>query len=218
MDIVRCPPKVRGGLVGQMFDWFYGHLPRLLYAEAQSWKPTTVQQLQEYLDNSRRSHDIEGFAGEFIMPNSTLFDRESRLYADIVTYEDGEPIWSEPSVWTPVTFGDRRTSIWHVVKTLGDMGAFSRRGLDIVSKVWSAVDFVGEVECWSVRRELTEQMLEQLYAAGLISQNAEEGQVCDLYNEWQVPMYRLDFKPIEVPLEDLRAWQEAALWNEIGGY
>lgn len=79
MDIVRCPPKVRGGLVGQMFKWFYDHLPRLLYAEAQGWKPMTVGQLQEYLDNSRRSHDIEGFAGEFIMPKSTFLARFARV-------------------------------------------------------------------------------------------------------------------------------------------
>lgn len=218
MDIVRCPPKVRGGLVGQMFKWFYDHLPRLLYAEAQGWKPMTVGQLQEYLDNSRRSHDIEGFAGEFIMPNSTLFARENRLYADIVTHEDGEPMWSEPSDWMPAKFGGRRTSIWYVAKALSDMGAFTREGLDIVSQVWSAVDFVGEIECYSLPRNLTQQMLERLDAAGLISQNAEQDQLRYLYNQWQVPMYRLDFKPIQVPLEDLRAAQEAALRSEIGDY
>ena len=133
----------------------------------------TVDQLQEYLDNSRRSHDIEGFAGEFIMPNSTLFARENRLYADIVTHEDGEPIWSEPSDWMPATFGGKRTSIWYVAKALSDIGAFSRAGLDIVSEVWSSVDFIGEVECYSVPRNLTQQMLERLHAAGLISQNAD---------------------------------------------
>jgi hypothetical protein len=216
MDIVRCPPKLRGGLVGQMFKWFYDHLARLLYAEAQGWKPMTVTQLQEYLDNSRRSHDIEGFAGEFIMPNSTLFARESRFYADIVTFEDGEPIWNGPSDWMPARFEGQRTSIWHVAKALSDMGAFSRAGLDIVSQVWSAVDFAGEVECYSLPRNLTQQMLERLHAAGLFSQDAEQGQLHYLYNQWQVPMYRLDFKPILVPLEELRAAQEAALWNEIG--
>jgi hypothetical protein len=30
-------------------------------------------------------------------------------------------------------------------------------------------------------------------------------------------MYRIDFTRLEVPLEDLRAEQEAMLWNEIGG-
>lgn len=218
MDIVRCPPKLRGGLVGQMFKWFYAHLPRLLYAEAQGWKPMTVGQLQEYLDTSRRSHDIDGFAGEFIMPNSTLFARENRLYADVVTHEDGEPMWIEPSDWTPARLGGQRTSIWFVAKTLSDIGAFSRTGLDIVSQVWSAVDFVSEIECYPLPRNLTQQMLERLDAAGLISQNAEQGKLRYLYNQWQVPMYHLDFKPIQVPLEDLRAAQDAALRYEIGDY
>lgn len=218
MDIVRCPPKHRGRLIGQMFKWFYDHLPRLLYAEAQGWKPMTVTQLQEYLDNSRRLHDIDGFAGEFIMPNSTLFAREIRLYADIVTHEDGEPMWSKPSDWMQARFGGGRTSTWYVAKALSDMGAFSRAGLDIVSEIWSAVDFVGEIECYSLPRKLTQQMLERLDAAGLISQDAEESQLHYLYNQWQVPMYHLDFKPIQVPLKDLRAAQEAALRSEFGDY
>ena len=218
IDLVRCPPKLRSSLIGQMFKWFYEHLPRLLYAEAQGWKPMTVEQLQEYLDNSRRSHDIEGFAGEFIMPNSTLFARENRLYADIITHEDGEPVWSKPSDWMPARFGDERSSIWYVAKALSDMGAFSRAGLDIVSQVWGAVDFVGETECYSLPRKLTKQMLERLDAADLISENAEQGLLRYLYNQWQVPMYRLDFKPIQVPLEELRAAQDVALRNEIGDY
>ena len=215
MDIVRCPPNLRGGLVGNMFKWFYDHLPRLLYAEAQGWQPMTVAQLQEYADGSRRSHDIEGFAGEFIMPNSTLFARENRLYADIVTHEDGEPTWSEPSDWMPATW-DRRPSVWHIAKALNDMGAFSRAGIDIVSEVWGAVDFADQTECYSLPRNLTQQMLERLQAAELISEDAEQDQLRYLYNQWQVPMYRIDFKPIQVPLEELRAAQEAALWNEIG--
>jgi hypothetical protein len=218
MDIVRCPPKPRGGLVVQMFKWFYGHLPRLLYAEAQGWKPMTVGQLQEYLDNNRRSHYIEGFAGEFILPNSMLFARENRLYADIVTHEDGELIWSEPSDWGSVRCGGQLTSIWHVAKALSDIGAFSREGLDVVSQVWSAVDFVGEVECYFLPRRLTHQMLERLSAAGLISQKAEPDKFYYLYDQWQVPMYRLDFKAIQVPLTDLRAAREAALYSEIGDY
>lgn len=58
-------------------------------------------------------------------------------------------MWSEPSDWLPARFGGQRSSIWYVAKALSDMGAFSRAGLDIVSHVWSAVDFIGEIECFS---------------------------------------------------------------------
>lgn len=218
MDIARCPSRLRGGLIGNMFKWFYDHLPRLLYAEALSWKPMTVDQLQEYVNKSRRSHYIEGFAGEFIMPNSTLFERESRLYADVVAHEDGEPVWSEPLDWKPMMW-NRRPSIWHVANALSDMGAFSRAGLDIVSEVWGVVEFAGKTECYSLPRGLTQQMLERLQGAGLISEEAKQEQLGYLYNQWQVPMYRIDFTPIQVPLDELRAAQNAALWDEIGdGY
>lgn len=61
-------------------------------------------------------------------------------------------------------------------------------------------------------------MLERLHATDLISQNAEQSQLQYLYNQWQVPMYRLDLKPIQVHLEDLRAAQQAALRSEIGDH
>lgn len=219
MDIVRCPPNVRGALIGRMFDWFYDHLPRLLYAEAQGWRPMTVDQLQSYVDGSRNSHDIDGYAGEYIMPNSTLFARENRLYADIIAYEDGKPVWSEPSDWMPArAFQSTRTSIWMVAKALNDFGAFSRSGLDHVSNVWGTTDFAGEMDCHATPRSLTKLMLERLISSKLVSDNAQPKQVQDLYTHWQVPMYRLDFKPIQVSLEDLKAAQDAALWQEIGDY
>ena len=221
MDIVRCPPKLRGRLVGQMFKWFYEHLPRLLYAEAQGWEPMTVRQLQEYLDNSRRSaRHLEAFAGRISsMPNSTLFARENRLYADIVTHEDGEPMWSEPSDWAQARFGGRRTSIWYVAKALSDLGAFSRKGLDVVSQVWGAVDFLGETECSHASSQPDAAGCWNDCTRRVRFRKLQKRASCDTYTiQWQVPMYHLDFKPIQVPLEELRAAQEAALRSEIGDY
>ncbi|KQZ47450.1 hypothetical protein [Ensifer sp. Root558] len=218
IDIVRCPPNIRGGLVGTMFKWFYEHLPRLIYAEAQDWRPTTIDQLQEYVDNSRKTHGLEGLVGEHILPNWTLFSRESRLYADIVTYEDGEPTWNEPSE-AATALWDQRPSIWHVAKALNDVGAITRPGLDILSEVWGRVEFSGSIDCYSTGRGLSQTMLERLHSANLISEHAQKEQLRWLYNSWQVPMYRIDFKPIQVSLEELKAAREAALWADVGyGY
>lgn len=95
IDIVRCPPKLRPSRIGPMITWFYDHLARLIYIDAQSWKPVSANQLQEYVDHHRKSHYLEGAFGEYIMPNWTTFSRESMLYADIITDEDGEPMWNE---------------------------------------------------------------------------------------------------------------------------
>jgi hypothetical protein len=107
MDVVRCPPKLRPSRIGPMMGWFYDHLARLIYIDAQGWKPVNVKQLQEYVDSNRRSHYLEGAVGEYIMPNWTTYSRESLLYADILTQEDGEPIWNEPYATAPMfDFGE----------------------------------------------------------------------------------------------------------------
>ena len=95
IDIVRCPQKLRPSRIGPMITWFYDHLARLIYIDAQSWKPVNTKQLQEYVDDHRKSHYLDGAIGEYIMPNWTTWSRESKLYADIGAYEDGEPIWNE---------------------------------------------------------------------------------------------------------------------------
>jgi|TARA_R100000365_G_C2740034_1_gene68770 hypothetical protein len=215
VDIVRCPANVRAGLIGTMFRWFYDHLARLIYADAQSWKPMNIDQLQTYVDSNRRSHTLEGYAGEYILPNWTLFSREAHLYADIVTHEDGVPMWNEP-LSSPALFPGRRPGIWAIAKALTDMGALTRPGLDIVAEVWGGVDFVGSADHYGTARRLTREMLEKLDAAGLITDAAIEGQIGILSNDWQLPMYRINFKRIEVSLDDLRREQDAAMWAEFG--
>jgi hypothetical protein len=37
-----------------------------------------------------------------------------------------------------------------------------------------------------------------------------------LYQDWQIPMYNLDFSIIPVTLEELRAEQEAEYWSMVG--
>ncbi|KRQ94499.1 hypothetical protein [Bradyrhizobium valentinum] len=214
MDIVRCPPNIRPARIGPMMGWFYDHLARLIYIDAQDWKPQDTKQLQEYVDSNRKSHYVEGAVGEYITPNWTTYSRESLLYADIVTYEEGEPFWNEPQEYEPMVRW-REPSSWQVCHALRNMGLFTRAGLDVVSSVWSQVDFA-TTENWSDARRLTHATLLALEKAQLISKDAQESQVGTLYNHWQLPMYRIDFKRIEVPLEDLRAEQNANLWSEAG--
>lgn len=215
VDLVRCPAKLQAGLTGTMFGWFYNHLARLIYVDAQTWRPVDMEQLQEYVDSHRKSHSLEGYAGEYIVPNWTTFARESELYADIVTYEDGEPVWSEPTGSPPLLeYG--RPMVWKVAEALRDFGAFSPKGLSTVSEVWGEVDFVDKRNYHGDARPLTQRMLERLQAEGAITVQARDEQVDWLYNDWQMPMYRIDFSRIEVTLDDLKAQQDAALWNEIG--
>lgn len=214
MDIVRCPPNLRPSRIGAMMGWFYDHLARLIYVDAQSWKPQDISQLQDYIDSHRRSHFLEGTMSEYILPNWTIYSRESLLYADIIAHEDGEPVWNEPMGYEPV-FGQSEPGVWQLCKALRDMGAVTREGLDKVSSVWSQVNFA-DAQNWCDSERLTYEMLKALDAASLISDKAREEQLAFLYHRWQLPMYHLDFKRIEVPLSDLRAQRDAELWSQVG--
>jgi hypothetical protein len=214
IDIVRCPQKMRPSRIGPMMAWFYDHLARLIYIDAQHWKPENVKHLQEYVDHHRKSHYLEGAIGEYIMPNWTTWSRESMLYADIFTEEDGEPIWNEPDA--QASLYDYYDPIpWQVCQALHDMGAFTRSGLDIVSSVWSQTEFVDDKH-WKYTESLTYEMLKALERAGLISEAARDEQLDALYFRWQLPMYHIDFKRIEVPLAELQAERDAKFWSEVG--
>lgn len=89
IDLARCLGKRVAARAGPMMHWFYDHLARLIYANAQQWRATTARELQSYIDQERKSHYLEGEYSEYIMPNWTLFQRETALYADVAAGEDG---------------------------------------------------------------------------------------------------------------------------------
>jgi hypothetical protein len=96
IDAVRCPAKLISSKLNKVVGHFYDHLARLIYAEAQHWRPMHMKQLREYVDQERRAHYLEGYAGEYILPNSTVARRESVLYADIEAYENDALVWNIP--------------------------------------------------------------------------------------------------------------------------
>lgn len=214
IDIVRCPPKLRQSRLGSMMKWFYDHLARLIYIDAQYWNPVNVKQLQEYVDSHRKSHSLEGAFDEYIVPNWTTWLRESTLYADIFATEDGELTWNEPDASAPM-FEHYEALPWQVCLALRDVGTFTRAGLDIVSSVWSHTRFADSQD----RRDSTKlahEMLWTLQDASLIAEDAREEQLSILCHRWQLPMYCVDFERLEVPLAELQAERDAQMSAEVG--
>lgn len=215
VDLVRCPPKQVARRAGAMVKTFYDHLGRLIYADAQHWCPTDVDQLREYVDQAREGHALEGYVGEYIVPNWARYSREAALYADVEVYEDGVPQWSAPKgKMTKSIFGGPPNALT-LVEAMELAGMFDRRGIEIVHGVWGKIDFV-DSQGFEEQRRLTKAMLQKLFDAELISNKFTDAHGYTLYNNWQIPMYALDFREIEIPLEDLEARREAALWNEVG--
>jgi hypothetical protein len=214
MDLVRCPKKLASRRVGKLTSIFYDHLGRLIYADAQGWKPMRMRQLREYVDHAREGHYLEGFAGEYIAPNSSRYRRESTLYADIELYQDGVPHWSEPLQLGP--FGMVfPPSVLGVAEAMAALGLFDRRGLQAVSEIWNQVEFVEE-ENFEDTRRLTGELFVRLDAEGLVTEAATDRQASALANDWQMPMYNLEFRETPMKLADLKAQQEGMLWAEIG--
>ena len=222
IDLVRCPNSQRASRVGYMTRWLYDHLARLIYVDAQSWKPMHATQLQEYIDRHRESHYLEGSVGEYIVPNWEVFRRESDMYADIIGEEDGTLHWNDPqaiyrSELLCSTLGGKWDSplAWKICSALQDFGAFTREGLDLIASVWEQVDFVAE-ENWDDAKTLCHSMLCGFEKADIITAAATEDQLRFLYHDWQLPMYRMDFAPIQVSLEALRAERDLNLAYEMG--
>jgi len=216
LDIIRCPAALADRRIGKMSGWFYDHLARLLYARAVSWSPMHVSQLREYIDRERPAHYLEGFYAEYIVPNWQLFLRESRLYADIEAYEDGQAGWSSPHVverlWRPQT-----PPALAVVEALATLGVYSEQGLRAVADIWGQLEFK-DAENLEDAHRLTYAMLERLIRENLPAEEATDDHVQSVYRHWQMPMYNLDFSLINVPRADLEEERERAFWAEAGYY
>jgi hypothetical protein len=213
MDIVRCPQR-RADRIRAMVKTFYDHLGRLIYVDAQGWRPVNFNQLREYVDEARKGHYLDGYAGELIVPNWNRYSRESMIYSDIEVHEDGRPRWNEPAHYSgPVA--SSRPPVLDLVDAMHFLGLFDRRGLRAVSEIWGNFEFADE-QHFDDSRRLTRLLFEALEQQHLVLEGATEDHVRRLVNHWQMPMYNLNFREVAVPIEDLKAEREAAMWREAG--
>ena len=216
MDLVRCPSKHIARRVKGIVKTFYDHLSRMIYADAQGWRPVDVTQLQTYVDQERQGHYLEGYVGEYIIPNWRLYSRESTMYADIEVHEDGKPQWSAPrgDGCSLQMFGGPPLPLL-LTEAMAALGMFTVKGVRIVHQTWQPLDFI-DIQHFDDHRRLFREMLDKLIAAKLPSDDATDDHVWQLNSHWQLPMYNLQFGKIPVELEVLEAERDAALWHEVG--
>ena len=213
MDSVRCPKKLVSGYMGKIVGWFYNHLARLIYAEAIGWRPTHVDELRKYVESVRKSHSVEGAVGEFIMPNLSLYMRESQLYVDVVCEDERDPYWNEPlSTGMGTSF---EPLIVKLTRAMSVLGLFSLKGLNAISETWGQMTF-SSVEGPVEALHFTRQLVNRLILEEVATETASEEDVKTLINLWQLPMYDFDFGLIEVPLDELKDEQERVLFSEFG--
>jgi hypothetical protein len=97
-----------------------------------------------------------------------------------------------------------------VVEALEAFGVFTREGLKILAEVWGKHEFGGESDQSSVHPlDLYRESVKRLEAAGLITEHATRDHAHNLINNWQLPMYNMDFTKISARSEELREKREA---------
>lgn len=217
LDIYRAPAGQRSAVFECHLKRIYSHHARLLYVDATSWKPVNKAQLQDYLDHSRQSHIVDGPVSEFIMPHGPTYRREQKLYADVVAYEDDEVHWNDPLMpfRMPRPFLRHAPPILSLVSGMKRLGIFSVDGLDAITSTWGETAFRDE-DGLPKARSLSLEMLGRLEARGQISEEASEADVGFVADAWPFPMWDMELRRIDVPLEELEAERDGALWAEIG--
>lgn len=102
-----------------------------------------------------------------------------------------------------------------VAEAMQHLGLFSSKGLQATSEIWGSLEYQ-ESEDHHEGRVLTKKLLTRLEEEKLILNTAEDQHVRTLYDDWQIPMYNLDFSIIPVTLEELHAEQEREYWSMVG--
>ena len=217
MDLVRCPAPVVASRIGEMVKWFYSHLARLIYADVARWRIPSVERLRAYVDHTRKSHELEGEVGEYILRNWTIYQRECVLYGDIANFEMSGVMWSNPAHHiNPLSFPDRPPYALTLAEAMSILGMFTPKGLELTAEVWGQREFKDK-ESFVEARSLTQTLLERLVSEKLPSNQVEQKHVELVRNDWPLPMYHLDFSPDPVGLQELKDQRERLLWQEMGG-
>ena len=220
MDAVRCPKSVIDSRIGKIVGWFYDHLARLIYVQAVHWRQMDVAEMREFIEKELESHYLEGLCGEYIMPNWNTYQRESRLYADIADYGDGEIQWNKPNLVDELlspSYSPSFSLVLELVEAMSAFGIFTPQGLKATSEIWAQVAFT-TTETSADSTRLTNQLLIRLCDEKIANPELKEKHAHVLLNHWQVPMYDLDLKLIDVPLEKLKEAQRRMLWDETGDF
>lgn len=214
MDIVRCPKKFVSSKIGKIVRSFYDHLARIIYAEAVHWKPMNVAHLREHVDSRRVSHSVEGYVGEYILPNWSLFSREHLLYADIMCSGNAVPCWNTPN-HDEMGFVLELPLVLKLAEAMSAVGLFTLEGLEATSEIWGQMMFT-KLESHADTKRLTTQLLQRLDEECLLSATARQSHFKILLNTWQIPMYDFDFSLINVSHEELKDVQNGLYAAEAG--
>ena len=158
----------------------------------------------EFVDFMRKSHRIDG-PGAPIVPQWELWEREANLYADVACTDDRTPYWH-----SPLDNESREDFIpaLEVVNAMSALGFFTPKGVTVTSDIWKKAIFTRDNDSFGQNIPRYDHLvcatLERLCNEGLTEEHMTNIHEQTVQRFWQLPMYDLDFSPIQVHLSDLK--------------
>ena len=192
-------------------DYFYSHLPRLIYAKVHSSNPADFGEIEGYLTWLRPSHYLDGPNDvDWIWRNELLRTRENALYVDYEETDDGY-------MWTG---GDPdqfyiETAATRLVLAMKRAGLLTERGARAAAAAWKVAEFDSGTR-WEFCRDKAREVLEAALPSDTVPSESLRDDVHLILEKWTFPLLSLDLKEEPVSMETLKERQDRYLSRQYG--
>ncbi|MFF3038908.1 AbiV family abortive infection protein [Arthrobacter citreus] len=192
-------------------DYFYSHLPRLIYANVHSSNPADFGEIEGYLPWLRASHYLDGPNDvDWIWRNDLLRTRENSLYVDYEETDDGY-------MWTG---GDPDqlyidTAVTRLVLAMKRAGLLTERGARATAETWKGTEFDSGTR-WEFCRDKARDVLEAALPSDTVPTDNLLTDVRLILNKWTFPLLSLDLTVESVSMESLKHRQDRHLSRLYG--
>lgn len=184
-------------------EYFYLHLPRLIYAKVHASNPADFGEIERDLTWLRPSHYLDGPNDvDWIWRNDLLRTRENALYVDYEETDDG-------FMWTggdPDQFYVETTAA-RLVLAMKQAGLLTESGLRAAAAVWKGAAFDSDTR-WEFCRDKAREVLEAALPRDAVPSKRLRHDVNLILEKWTFPLLSLDLKEEPVSMETLKKRQD----------
>ncbi|KIA73417.1 hypothetical protein ANMWB30_23440 [Arthrobacter sp. MWB30] len=191
-------------------DYFYKHLPRLIYAHVHASNPENFAEIERYMTWLRPSHYLDGPNDvDWIWRNDLLRTRENALYVD---YEeaDGDYLWTGGE---SELFVDTTTT--RLVLAMKHAGLLTEKGARASAVAWKGAVFDSATR-WEFCRDKARVILGSTLSADTVPSESLRKAFRFICEKWTFPLLSLDLKEESVSMEVLEERQKHHL-NRLYG-
>jgi len=205
LDAIRCP-RTPPEQLSRHLKRIYSHLAKGIYAEACDWKPSTLGDLLEYIENEREAFYLDGPTDvDWIFWNRILQEREHNIYVDYVDTDEGH-VWFTPSE-------DDTDSLWllysssplQLAQALYDSGCTTPEALKVIAELWRPIQMTNDYR-WVDLRALNVRTLQELDNVDLLCEQPKDT-YATIVDKWTFPLYSAELKRIQIKQSALRRIQ-----------